>query len=175
MADPHIRSKMDKLDYLTVFIYRLGFTFCFPIIALLPWQAELPFEMGGLIEKLVFVCAIMCASSLHIYMKSFRFLLQMATWVGLICVLLGYPEIGLGGAFITLGGLCYKEYFCFKVPGLPFQPLILATLWFSLQFEIEFSTIVLSSVASLLFLVVSIAKWKMPFHFDIGDKTKYEV
>lgn len=175
MADPHIHSKLDKLDYLTVIIYRLGFTFCCPVIALLPWQTELDFEAVGLIEKLVFVCAIMCASSLHIYMKSFRLLLQMATWAGLICVLLGFPEIGLGGAFITLGGLCYKEYFCFKIPGLPFQPLILGVLWFSLQFEITSASIVFSSLASLLFLVVSIAKWRMPLHFDIGDKAKYEV
>ena len=169
MADPHIKPEMDWLDHLTVIIYRLGFTFCFPVIALLPWGLDYP------IQNLVFVCAIMCASSLHIYMKPFRLLLQMATWVGLICVLLGYPEIGLGGAFITLGGLCYKEYFCFKVPGLPFQPLILAALWFSLQFDADLASKIFASASSLLFLIVSVAKWRMPRHFDIGDKTKYDV
>ncbi|MDV7103466.1 DUF2301 domain-containing membrane protein [Vibrio sp. TH_r3] len=168
MADPHIKSKLDWLDHLTVIIYRLGFTFCFPIVALLPWNTGYP------VQNWLFICAIMCASSLHIYLKSFRLLLQMATWIGLICVLLGYPEVGLGGAFITLGGLCFKEYFCFKIPGLPLQPFILAALWFSLQLDAELMAKVLAMVSAVLFLIVSIAKWRMPRHFDIGDKTKYQ-
>jgi len=169
MADPHIQSNMDWLDHLTVCIYRMGFTLCFPVIALLPW------DLGYPMENYVLICAIMCASSLHIYMKFFRLLLQMAMWVALISVLLGYPEIGLGGTFITLGGLCFKEYFCFKIPGLPFQPLILAALWFSLQFDMDFTSKVLATISSLLFLVVSIAKWRMPRHYDIGDKSKYDI
>lgn len=169
MADPHIESPMDWLDHLTVIIYRLGFTFAFPVIALLPWETGFP------MEKLVFVCAAMCASSLHIYMKPFRLLLQFATWVGLLCFVLGFPMIGLGGALITLGGLCFKEYFCFRVPGLPLQPLILAALWFCLVFDADIAAKVLAALAGLLFLVTSFYKWRMPRHFDIGDKSKYEV
>lgn len=169
MADPHIKSEMDWLDHLTVITYRLGLSFCFPLIALLPWALNYP------IDNLVMICAIMCASSLHIYMKPFRLLLQMATWIGLIFVLLGFPEIGLGGAFITLGGLCFKEYFCFKIPGLPFQPILLAALWFSLQLDADIIGKVVAAISSLLFLIVSIAKWRMPRHFDIGDKAKYDV
>lgn len=169
MADPHIKSPMDWLDHFTVIIYRLGFTFACPLVALLPWKSNLP------AEQLIFVCAIMCASSLHIYMKSFRLLLQMATWIGLIFVLFGYPQIGLGGAFITLGGLCFKEYYCFKVPGLRLQPIILGALWFTLQFEIQLASQILATISATLFLIVSIAKWRMPRYFDIGDKNKYEV
>ncbi|MDB1126205.1 DUF2301 domain-containing membrane protein [Vibrio algarum] len=76
---------------------------------------------------------------------------------------------------MTLGGLCFKEYFCFKVPGLPFQPLLLAALWFCLQIDADLASKILATLSSLLFLVVSIAKWRMPRHFDIGDKTKYDV
>lgn len=169
MADPHIKSPMDSLDHVTVIIYRLGFTFSFPVITLLPWQLNYP------IENLVMICAAMCASSLHIYMKSFRLLLQFATWVGLLCFVLGFPMIGLGGAFITLGGLCFKEYFCFKVPGLPLQPLILCALWFCLVFDAHLAAKILAAAAGALFLVTSIYKWRMPMHFDIGDKSKYEV
>jgi uncharacterized integral membrane protein len=169
MADPHIIPDMDWIDHLTVIIYRLGFTLCTPLILLLPWN------IGYQIDIYLMICAIMCASSLHIYMKNFRLLLQMATWVGTIVFFLGYPEIGLGGAFITLGGLCFKEYFCFRVPGLPFQPLILAGLWFSLQFDAIAVAKILASIASLLFLTVSVAKWRMPHHFDIGDKSKYQI
>lgn len=169
MADPHIESPMDWIDHLTVIIYRLGFTLAFPAIGLLPWSLDFP------MQTMAIICAIMCASCLHIYMKPFRLLLQMATWVGLIFVILGYPSIGLGGAFITLGGLCYKEYFCFRVPGLPFQPLILAALWFTLQLEMDIASKILAALSSVLFLVVSAAKWRMPRHFDIGDKGKYEI
>lgn len=169
MADPHIESPMDWLDHTTVIIYRLGLSFSFPVIALLPWGLELP------IETLVFLCAAMCASSLHIYMKSFRLLLQMATWVGIVLALFGWPMIGMGGAFITLGGLCFKEYFCFKIPGLPLQPVLLAALWFSIEFEWMSAAKIIAAISSILFLIVSIAKWRMPRHFDIGDKTKYQV
>jgi len=169
MADPHIKSPMDRLDHLTVIIYRLGFTFAFPVITLLPWQLNFP------TENFVFVCAVMCASSLHIYTKSFRLLLQFATWVGLLCFVFGFPMIGLGGAFITLGGLCYKEHFCFKVPGLRLQPLILAALWFCLIFDVTTVAKVLAALSGALFLVTSIYKWKMPRYFDIGDKSKFDV
>jgi len=169
MADPHIQSPMDRYDHLMVIIYRLGFTLSFPVIALLPWN------YGLSMDKLVFLCAAMCASSLHIYMKSFRLLLQLATWVGLLCYVFGYPMIGMGGAFITLGGLCFKEYFCFKVPGLQLQPLILAALWFCLWLDADTSAKIFAAVSALLFFITSIYKWRMPRHFDIGDKSKYEV
>lgn len=169
MADPHIKSKMDWLDYLSVIVYRSGFVLAAPSIALLPWETRYP------AIQMCFVAATLCASSLHIYMKNFRLLLQAATWGGLLVAILGFPMIGLGGAFITLGGLCFKEYFCFKVPGLRAQPLILAGLWFALMLEQALIAQGLAGLSALLFLVVSIAKWRMPFHFDIGDKTKYEM
>ncbi len=175
MADPHIKSPMDFLDSLTVIIYRLGLTLACPAIALLPWQSASSPWLITHIDSLVVICAIMCASSLHIYMKSFRLLLQMATWIGIIFILMGYPAIGLGGALVTLGGLCFKEYLCFRIPGLPLQPIILGVLWFTLQYEISTTSKLLAVVSALLFLVVSVAKWRMPLYFDIGDKTKYDI
>nr|WP_321461588.1 DUF2301 domain-containing membrane protein [uncultured Cohaesibacter sp.] len=169
MADPHIKSEMDWFDYISVILYRLGFVLAAPSVALLPWQSDYP------ARELCFVAAAMCASSLHIYMKSFRLTLQGACWVGLVCAMLGFPMIGLGGAFITLGGLCFKEYFCFKVPGLPLQPLLLAGLWFALILGALPVAQILAALSALLFFIVSIAKWRMPLHFDIGDKSKYEI
>lgn len=171
MADPHIKSDMDWLDYLTVITYRLGFVLAVPSILLLPWEAETGFPA----LKACYVAATMCACCLHIYMKTFRLLLQAATWGGLVCYVLGFGMFGLGGAFITLGGLCFKEYFCFKVPGLRAQPLLLAVLWFALVLHVDFVAQGLAALSALLFLIVSIAKWRMPLHFDIGDKTKFEV
>jgi uncharacterized integral membrane protein len=169
MADPHIKPEMDWLDYLSVILYRSGFVLAFISVLLLPWGLDYP------VMQAVFLAAMLCASSLHIYMKSFRMLLQMATWVGMICFIMGYPLFGLGGAFITLGGLCYKEYFCFRVPGLQFQPVILAALWFSLFLEYSLLAKGLALVAGTLLLIVSVAKWRMPLHFDIGDKSKYQI
>ena len=168
MADPHIKPEMDWLDYTTVLVYRLGFTLAIPSILLLPWHTPYP------AQALSFVAAAMCASSLHIYMKNFRLFLQGATWGGLICFVLGFPFIGLGGAFITLGGLCFKEYFCFKVPGLRAQPLILAALWYALALQLTLPAQILAALSALLFAVTAVAKWRMPLHFDIGDKSKYE-
>ena len=37
MADPHIKSPMDRWDYTTVIIYRLGFVFAVPMLFILPW------------------------------------------------------------------------------------------------------------------------------------------
>lgn len=169
MADPHIKPSMDRLDYLSVIVYRSGFVLAAPSIALLPWDTDVP------AMQICFVAATLCASSLHIYMKTFRLVLQAATWGGLLVAMLGFPLIGLGGTFITLGGLCFKEYFCFKVPGLRAQPLLLAGLWFAMVLEQNLIAQGLAVCSALLFLVVSIAKWRMPFHFDIGDKTKYEI
>ena len=83
--------------------------------------------------------------------------------------------IGLGGVFITLGGLCFKEYFCFKIPGLRLQPLLVALLWFGLELDWVIVAKVCATLSGLLFFIVTIAKWRMPLHFDIGDKKRYEV
>lgn len=169
MADPHIKSPMDWIDYTSVVIYRLGLTLSGPMIIALGWQLPIP------ADKLLFLCGMMCASSLHIYMKNFRLLLQFSTWVGLLCFVFGAPMIGLGGVFITLGGLCFKEYFCFKIPGLRLQPLLVALLWFGLELDWVIVAKVCATLSGLLFFIVTIAKWRMPLHFDIGDKKRYEV
>lgn len=168
MADPHIKSEMDWLDYLTVCTYRFGLFLAAPSVLLLPWDTPYP------AQKMCFIAAALCASCLHIYMKQFRLLLQAASWGGLMCYVLGFPMFGLGGAFITLGGLCFKEYLCFRIPGLPGQVLLLAALWFALVFGFIGVAQILAILSALLFLIVSIAKLRMPLHYDIGDKTKYE-
>ncbi|KGQ71284.1 membrane protein [Chelonobacter oris] len=168
MADPHIRSPMDFWDYLTVILYRSGFVVAVPAVGLLPYYPDWA-------TKGVLLAAVLCASSLHIYLKHFRLLLQLATWVAAVCFVFGQPLLGLGAAFFTLGGLCYKEYFCFRVFALNLQPLFFAVFWFTLAFQATVPAQVLSAIIALLMLVLSIKKWLMPLHFDIGDKSKYQV
>ncbi|MDU8924922.1 DUF2301 domain-containing membrane protein [Pasteurellaceae bacterium LIM206] len=168
MADPDIKSPMDFYDYLTVCIYRSGFVLSAVFTALLPYQPQI--AQPGLL-----VAAACCASSLHIYVKNFRLILQFATWIALLCQIFNQPELALGGALLTLGGLCFKEYFCFRIFGLNFQPLLVAVIW--IAFACGFSLVLqlVSALSAVLFLLVSIQKWRMPLHFDIGDKRKYQV
>ncbi|RMF19404.1 MAG: hypothetical protein D6758_02145, partial [Gammaproteobacteria bacterium] len=94
---------------------------------------------------------------------------------GLVVALAGWPLIGLGGALVTLGGLGYKEYHCFRVPGLQLQPLWVALFWGGLPLDVTALSIAAGALAAVLFLVLAIAKWRMPLDYDIGDKSKYEI
>ncbi|MGC7559384.1 DUF2301 domain-containing membrane protein [Pasteurella sp. PK-2025] len=168
MADPHIQSPMDGWDYLTVILYRSGFVIAGVMALLFPYYPHLAYF--GLL-----VAATCCAACLHIYMKSFRLLLQMATWIALLCHAFGYENLALGAALLTLGGLCYKEYFCFRVVLLNFQPLFVALFWLIQLFHHHLAMQMISLIVGVLFLLLAIQKWRMPLHFDIGDKSKYQV
>ena len=168
MADPHIQSPMDFWDNLTVIIYRIGF-----VVAALSFLAFSWYPQQALLG--ILIAATCCASSLHIYLKHFRLTFQFATWIGLLCYILGAPELAFGDALLTLGGLCFKEYFCFRVPLLNLQPVFVLLLWFSWVFEGAILTRVLSIIVGALLLLLAIQKWRMPLHFDIGDKTKYQI
>lgn len=168
MADPHIKEDLDIFDIITVIIYRCGFVIAAPAILFLPWYPE-----QSIIATLC--AAACCASSLHIYMKPYRLVLQVTTWIGLVLMLFNFNYFALGGALVTLGGLGFKEYFCFKVPALNLQPIFCALLWFSLVFNWHWIAVTLAIIIALLFALLAFKKWQMPLHFDIGDKSKYEV
>lgn len=168
MADPHIQSPMDFGDYLTVIIYRCGFVLATLMLFLLPYYTSAA-QLGLL------VAGTMLASSLHLYAKSFRLIFQFAAWMGLLCYIFNFPLLALGAMLLVIGGLSYKEYFCFRVFGLNFQPIFVAVLWTAVALELTVLVQVLSLICSVLLLVLSIQKWRMPLHFDIGDKTKYQI
>ncbi|PIE42433.1 MAG: hypothetical protein CSA47_01040 [Gammaproteobacteria bacterium] len=167
MADPHIQSPMDGWDIAGVIVYRSGFFLASIAFILFPWYVDLS-RLG------IMVAAALTASSLHIYMKSIRTILQYAAWLGLIFALLGWPVFGLGWSLVTLGGLAYKENFCFNIPGLNLQPVICALLWLSIALNWSLISHVLAVLSAILFTILSIKKARMPLHFDIGDKSKYE-
>lgn len=168
MADPHIQSPMDFWDYLTVSIYRSGFVLATVMMLLLPYAAEIA-QQGFLIA------GVMLASSVHLYLKPYRYVFQFAVWIGLLCQIFGLPLLAFGAMLFVIGGLSYKEYFCFRVFALNLQPIFFAVLWFALLFNITWLSSLLCFITGLLILLLSIQKWRMPLHFDIGDKTKYQV
>lgn len=168
MADPHIKSPMDFLDYLTVIIYRSGFVVATIMVFLLPYYQNIAHP--GL-----FVAGVMLASSLHLYAKSFRMIFQFSAWLGLLCAIFNFPLLALGAMLLVIGGLSYKEYFCFRVFGLNVQPIFVAVLWLAIALNWTILVQIFSVICGLLLLVLSIQKWRMPLHFDIGDKSKYQV
>lgn len=168
MADPHIQSPMDFIDYLTVVIYRSGFVVATIMLFLLPYYADIATQ--GLL-----IAGVMLASSLHLYAKSFRMIFQFSAWLGLLCAIFNLPLLALGAMLLVIGGLSYKEYFCFRVFGLNFQPLFVAILWLAVALNLSILVQILSVICGLLLLILSIQKWRMPLHFDIGDKSKYQI
>ena len=127
MADPHIKSPMDFWDYLTVIIYRSGFVLAMLAVLLLPYQSD--FALKGLL-----LAGTMLGSSLHLYLKQFRLIFQFSVWIGLLCFIFGVPILALGAMLLVVGGIgVIKEYFCFRVFGLNFQPIFVAVLWFALS------------------------------------------
>lgn len=168
MADPHIKSPMDFWDYLTVIIYRSAFVLAAIMLLLLPFQFYMA-QIGLL------VAGTMLASSLHLYLKSFRYLFQFVMWIGLLCKVFEMDSFALGASLLVIGGLCYKEYFCFRVWGLNFQPILLAVLWLAVVLQISWISAPLAILCGVLTLFLSIQKWRMPLYFDIGDKRKYQI
>ena len=168
MADPHIQSPMDFWDYLTVSIYRSGFVLATVMMLLLPYAAEIA-QQGFLIA------GVMLASSVHLYLKPYRYVFQFAVWIGLLCQIFGLPLLAFGAMLFVIGGLSYKEYFCFRIFGLNAQPIFVAILWFVFVFEQALLVRIFSIIIGILLLILSIQKWRMPLHFDIGDKTKYQI
>lgn len=168
MADPHIQSPLDFWDYLTVIIYRTGFVVATVMLLLLPYQAEI--AQYGLL-----IAATMLASSLHLYLKSFRLVFQFAVWIGLLCQIFSFPNLAFGAILLVIGGLSYKEYFCFRIIGLNFQPVLVALLWCAKVFEQPLFVQIMTLICGILLLLLSLQKWRMPLHFDIGDKSKYQI
>lgn len=166
MADPHIQSPMDFWDYLTVILYRCGFVLATMMLALLPFY---PFAQNGLL-----IVGVLLASSLHLYLKTFRFIFQFTVWIGLLCQIFGLNELALGAMLFIIGGLGYKEYFCFRIIGLQSMPILVGLLWLSIIFKISWLVMMLSCICAVLLACLSIQKWRMPLHFDIGDKSKYQ-
>ena len=75
---------------------------------------------------------LLCFVSSYLF-KTLPHNIQFATWHALLCALLGWHELALG-ALVTLGRLCFKEYFCFRVPLLNLQPAFVAALWLLLGY-----------------------------------------
>ncbi|MFM5452318.1 DUF2301 domain-containing membrane protein [Aeromonas veronii] len=173
MANPEIESPLDGIDKLTVSLYRLGLSAAALLLlcrgaALLSGMALLPSAQW--LMSLAVASAI-CGFSLHIYDKRIRLILQGFGWGALALAAVGAPDaLVLGAALATLSGLAFKEQFCFAIPGIKLVPVLLPALWL-----LEWAAALVALVCGTLLTLLALAKWRMPLHFDIGDKGRYQI
>ncbi|MBL4828404.1 MAG: hypothetical protein JKY55_00695 [Aliivibrio sp.] len=188
MANPEHVEVLDKLDELSVCVYRSGITL-FAISLLLMAVAlsnhlgfvtlNIPEEMVPIITTLIGLSGAMCSANLHVYDKKIRMIITWSSCIGLVLLLLlagtTFQWIGLGFIFVTFSGIAVKEAFCFKVPGLRSMPWLLCLTVILMALNQHFVTIILLVISASVMLFLAVAKWRMPLHFDIGDKSNYQI
>ena len=169
MADPHIKCELDLLDKLTVVLYRSALTIAALIMAIIGYETiqATPF---------LIIVALLASTTVHIYDKRFRWLIQGAGLFAAIWLIAGlWQPLALGNALFVFSALSVKEYFCFQIKALLLTPIVLAGFWFCLIFNVSAGVIACAMLSAILLGVAAFSKWRMPLHFDIGDKTRYQV
>lgn len=190
MADPHHVPELDSFDELTVRIYRVGLSIA-AISLVLAGILQLGIALGGLdkaspwIHRVWVLCLLGTAgaiANMHLYDKHIRWFIGMAGWVGAVLLFTAEgPEslwlytAGIGFIFVALSAYALKEQFCFRIPGLRLVPLLLATsLIPQLTGHSAFAGFLLL-LSGIIYTALVVAKWRMPLHFDVGDKSKYQI
>lgn len=169
MADPHIQCELDALDKLTVLLYRSALTASAAIMSIVAWEPE--FATIALV-----IAALLATTTVHIYDKRFRWLILGSALFATIWQLLGlWQPLALGAALFAFSALAIKEYFCFQIKALLLTPLALAGFWFCTVFDQSQISIAFSMSGAILLAVAAFSKWRMPLHFDIGDKSRYQI
>lgn len=169
MADPHIQSELDNLDILTVILYRCALTLSAAVMSVIAWESDMA-------TQAIVISALIAGSTVHVYDKRFRLLILGSGLFAAVWQMLGlWSPLALGAALFTFSALAIKEYFCFQLRALILTPLALAGFWFCLVFGQEQISIAFSMTGAILLAVAAFAKWRMPLHFDIGDKSRYQI
>ncbi|OBT13427.1 hypothetical protein A9264_07095 [Vibrio sp. UCD-FRSSP16_10] len=184
MANPEHKEQLDGLDKLSVVAYRFGITLFSLALLLLSVIHLLPlFEINvspiirNFSFHLVAIAAVLSAANIHVYDKKARMMITWPTWLGLLLFIL-FPSrewLYIGFLFVTFTGIALKESYCFKIKALNFLPLLLVVSVLALWMEEPTLFGLLVAISGVIFVVLSAAKWRMPLHFDIGNKSNYQV
>ncbi|TNE85677.1 MAG: hypothetical protein EP330_24815 [Deltaproteobacteria bacterium] len=183
MADPHHVPELDGFDRGTVGLYRAGLVG--QAVLLVVGGVRIDAPEAPVIWAAYAGCVALTALNMHLYMKSFRWVISGAAWLGLVLQVAASaaPDVpahwlwhtGLGFLFVASSAWALKERFCFRVPGMRFVPLMLAASLVPIFAGQPHPFGPLIAIAGLLFAVLAVAKLRMPLHFDVGDKSKYQV
>lgn len=185
MATPNHIPDMEPLDKLTVVLYRSGLSL-FALITLLEAVELLSGSsiLGFWHLPLTAAAAATASANIHLYDPKFRWFFPLMSWLGLIVLAFALPVqspvlirlfLVLSMALFYAGASMFavKEYFCFRIPGLPLMPVLLGAAVLLRWSEMARAEGVFLAAAGLLYAWLAAAKWKMPLHFDIGDKSLY--
>ncbi len=186
MADPQHVEELDGFDRTTVRFYRTGLGVAAAgLLALgIALLADAPAATGWAWWAITAGCALAVAD-MHLYARDIRWVIGALAWTGAALQLLApqLPEgasflvahAGLGFVFAALSAFALKEQFCFRIPGLRLVPVMLAASLIPMLGGVPVAAGALLALAGTIYLVLAVAKWRMPLHFDIGDKSRYQI
>jgi uncharacterized integral membrane protein len=186
MADPNHVAQLDRLDIWSVCFYRVGLSAIALGLAWAAWLEISPAQIGvGFGWLFVAGGAALAAANVHLYAKLIRWLLQMATGAGLLMLLIavmvplshegGVFSGGLALLFVSVCGFALKEQYCFHLYGMWLLPLLLGAALMPMSGDQAWIGALALACAAVIYAYLAVAKWRMPLHFDIGDKSKYQI
>uniref|UniRef100_UPI004057B577 DUF2301 domain-containing membrane protein n=1 Tax=Candidatus Electrothrix sp. TaxID=2170559 RepID=UPI004057B577 len=189
MATPEHTPEMNSLDNMTVALYRTGLTIAAVAALIYSIERIIGVQILGVFYLPVFAAGIALASAnVHLYDPKFRWLFPVVSWIGFIILAFAYvlkgttpvattlADLSLGFFYAGAGMFALKETFCFRIIGLPLVPLFLCGSVFDRLLSATSTAepyFLLPAAGLLTWLCV--AKWRMPLHFDIGDKSFYSL
>jgi len=186
MATPEHTPEMNPLDNMTVALYRTGLTIASLSALIYSIERILGVEISGAFYLPVFALGIALASAnVHLYDPRFRWFIPFMSWIGFMILAFAYAlkdsgpagdilaNLSLGFFYVGASMFAVKESFCFRIIGLPLVPLFLCGSALSRLFESSSAEPYFLLPAALLLTWLVIAKWRMPLHFDVGDKSLY--
>jgi uncharacterized integral membrane protein len=186
MATPEHTPEMNSLDNMTVALYRTGLTIAAVTALIYSIERIIGVQLLGIFYLPVFAAGIALASAdVHLYDPKFRWFFPFVSWIGFIILAFAYTlkgtspladtlaDLSLGFFYVGAGMFALKESLCFRIIGLPLVPLFLCGSVLSRLLGFSAAEPYFLLPAALLLTWLVIAKWRMPLHFDIGDKSLY--
>ena len=179
MAHPHHVEVLDAYDRWSVRLYRWGLIGAACGLA----ATSVTLLAGGdPTVSLWFLLAgtALAVAHLHLYAKRIKQVIALGAWAGVLTAALPVEHVmveaaALGFASVALSGLALKEQLCFQIPFLRLQPVFLGAAvlgWAAGQPQV---TGVALAAATVLQTLLAFAKIRMPLHYDIGDKSAYQL
>jgi uncharacterized integral membrane protein len=189
MANPEHIPELDDLDRFTVKLYRSGLGISALGLVVHAVGAIAGGDHGAwmvpLGRTLTLAGGALALANVHLYDKRFRWLIPSFGWLGLVVVVAAgeisgrFGEIalhaGLGFVYVGLSALALKERFCFRLPGLPWVPLFLATSLLPMVFGPPAMAGIILLPAAVIYTLLAVGKSRQPLHFDIGRKDMYQI
>lgn len=181
MANPEHTPELDGFDRMTVALYRSGLCIGAASVAGLAGALAIGAAPHAAYAG-VLAGSLLAVLNMHLYDKRIRWVIHGSAQLGALLFVVGglsgIPLVqlaGLGFSFVCLSGFALKEQFCFKVPGLRLVPLGLALGLVPLVLGLDLVAAGIYALTSVPLGILCVAKWRMPLHFDIGNKAHYQI